>query len=500
MQISYGLCAHHYQRKVTQPITWDSRTAVNGHCLIVGMSGAGKTFQLCKMIDQMRSSSSKPVRFHVFDVHGDIRIDSASSVLFSEQTRYGLNPLRVIPDPHYGGVRKSIQAFIATMNRVRALGTKQEAVLRSILNDIYARNGFKAKDPSTWYVNENEARLISDGSDGRMYLDVPIEEKDDAKSLGAKWDAGQKCWFVNISDYQGPIQRWPPKTTARSHPTLADALGMAKYILQKTFLGASVEAITHLQATNRAAAGMNRKLLKAHRLREARIDEADLSEEVEKAKKKAIDAYSNYVNSIQSGTELMDVLKYDSTEVLKSVINRLENLNATGIFKSTAPPFDPRLPVWRYELSPLSLEERKLFVLFRLQELFNNAVQRGPQDHISDVIILDEAHIYADDDPDNIINTIAKEARKFGVALICASQSPTHFTEDFIASVGTKVILGIDEMYWRASVTKMRVPESALQWIKLTKSMLVQVKRQNDTKNEWSMVLIPSMQSVSAPH
>lgn len=48
---------------------------------------------------------------------------------------------------------------------------------------------------------------------------------------------------------------------------------------------------------------------------------------------------------------------------------------------------------------------------------------------------------------DNIINIISKEARKFGLGLICASQSPTHFSEDFISNVGTKIILGLDQMF-----------------------------------------------------
>ncbi|WP_240533847.1 hypothetical protein [Aeromonas veronii] len=117
-------------------------------------------------------------------------------------------------------------------------------------------------------------------------------------------------------------------------------------------------------------------------------------------------------------------MKYDSTDVLKSVVDRLENLNAIGIFKAVPPPFDPASQVWRYNIKALSMEERKLFVLFRLEEIFADAVQRGEQDDVVEVVILDEAHIYADDDPDNIINNIAKEARKFGLAMICASQSP----------------------------------------------------------------------------
>ena len=204
-----------------------------------------------------------------------------------------------------------------------------------------------------------------------------------------------------------------------------------------------------------------------------------------KAKKKAVDTYTEYVESISTGMELSHILKYDSTDVLKTVVDRLENLDAIGIFKPNPPPFDPAKPVWRYDLKALNMEERKLFVLFKLEEIFTAAVQRGGQDAIRDVLILDEAHIYVDDDPDNIINTLAKESRKFGVALVCASQSPTHFTQDFISSVGTKVILGIDEMHWKSAVSKMNVTQEGLTWIRPQKTVLVQTKNKGDSKNNW---------------
>lgn len=42
----------------------------------------------------------------IFDYHGDIEIPGAETVLFSEATRYGFNPLVLNTDPHYGGVRR----------------------------------------------------------------------------------------------------------------------------------------------------------------------------------------------------------------------------------------------------------------------------------------------------------------------------------------------------------------------------------------------------------
>lgn len=487
MRVIWGYDSGAAKRGERREVVWDSQTAVNGHVLMVGMSGAGKTHNLRNMIRQMTDTCDHGnLRFHVFDVHGDIDIPGASSVQFSEQTEYGLNPLRINPDPHFGGVRKRIQGFISTMNRVmRQLGPKQEAALRNILSDVYSRYGFKSDDYSTWKVDENARVLVSDGSDGRLYIDVPRGEKDDAKALGARYDGSVYCWYVDPANYSGGITRWPPKLLARSHPSIADALRMARHILQQSFLGADQVAITKLEIANKKAQAFQRKRIEALRRGENGYTNEEDQADLDKAKEAAVTAYSAYLEKLSTGNELTDIMKYDSTDVLKSVVDRLENLEAIGIFKAAPPPFDDSAPVWRYNIKALSLEERKLFVLFRLEELFARAVQRGESDDVRDVLILDEAHIYADDDPENIINTIAKEARKFGVALVCASQSPTHFQEDFVSSVATKVILGIDEMYWRGASVKMRVTEDALKWIRQRESLMVQIKAKGVSRNEW---------------
>lgn len=44
-----------------------------------------------------------------------------------------------------------------------------------------------------------------------QYLDVPWEEKDTAKQLGAKWDAAAKRWYVPEGVESGPFQRWAIK-------------------------------------------------------------------------------------------------------------------------------------------------------------------------------------------------------------------------------------------------------------------------------------------------
>lgn len=474
------------------PVTWDSSLAVNGHMLLTGMSGAGKTHQLRKIIREMSLSAppGQPLRVRIFDVHGDIEIEGASTVMYSEQTEYGLNPLALNPDPHYGGIRKRIQFVISTINKTsRVLGGKQEAVLRNVLADLYAQGGFKQNDPSTWIVDPS-AEAEPEIQDGRLYLDVSIDEKDEAKQYGARWDGDRRCWWISADAYTGPITKWQPKRSGRHYPNMADALRFANKMLKIAFLGSNQEAVSHLEAYNRAARGYQAKVVAATKKGEKLAEDEKLIADLERTGKKAIDSYTAYVESIKTGRELDDLIKYDSVDVLKSVVDRLENLLGIGIFKNKLPPHDPATTVWREHIKALGKDEQKLFVLFSLEEIFQAAVQRGETPYITDVIIVDEASNFFDDADDNILNTIAKEARKFGVALICASQAPTHFTDDFISSVGTKVVLGIDEMYWDSSTRKLRVDLEALKWIRLRERVLVQIKQSGEARNDWRWVYL----------
>lgn len=45
----------------------------------------------------------------------------------------------------------------------------------------------------------------------RIYLDVPYEEKEDAKKLGARWDRKVKSWFVREGADLEAVSKWMPK-------------------------------------------------------------------------------------------------------------------------------------------------------------------------------------------------------------------------------------------------------------------------------------------------
>lgn len=471
------------------PTIYDTSKLINGHMLIVGSSGVGKSFTIRRFIRAGLSSDTK-VRFHVFDVHGDLDIPDASVVTFSESAPYGLNPLVVNPDPDFGGVRKAIQAFLRTINQssVTSLGVKQESVIRNLMLDVYKEFGFMVDNPSSWSVNEIEAKLVGSGRDNRLYLQVPFEEKGVAQALGARWEPALKHWWIKTEDYKGDITKFPPAYKERHYPSVADLAAFAQRLYREKFLGSEQEAIGALVALNKVAQAHQRKQMEALRLRAQNIFDEEAEKVLDQSKEKAIDTYSNYINAIKTGDELENLMKYDSADVLKSVSDRLENLKSTGIFKDTTPPFDPNKQVWRYKLNALSQEEKKMLVLFLMQDLFNKAVQSGEKSDVVEVIVLDELSTYTssqDESGDGIIGVIAREARKFGLAMWAANQSPANVPESLISSVGTKIILGVDEMYWDSAIRKLRVDNKLLEFIAPTSTMAVQMKEKGTVRNKW---------------
>ena len=424
------------------PVTCNYSLLVNAHMLVMGKTGMGKTTLLYRFIQELAASGG--VRIHVFDVHGDIDLPGASSFRFSESTEFGLNPFQVSPDPHFGGVRKRVQSFISTINGCHPIGARQEAVMRHLINDLFVANGFFPEKPDSWSLVDSFERKF-------------------------------------------------PKR----YPTMDDACRFAFSKLRQLIIGSDTIAGKALEELNKATTQLN-KLAKKGSAGNKNALSADELSNLEKLKKKALDSYSEYIAHLETGKELSEFVRYDSKEVLKSVVDRFDNLKASGIFKNTAPPFDKRNSVWRYDITALREDEKRMFVEFRLQDIFSEAQERGvvsnqSEGFVRDIMIVDEAHLFFRDDDGNILNTIAKEGRKFGLGLICASQSPTHFSDDFFANVATKIILGIDQMYWDNLVRKMKIDINNMGYIQPFQVMGVQMNCKGETKSRFQMVRMPSV-------
>jgi DNA helicase HerA-like ATPase len=443
MEIKFGIDAFHYSKKnEIVPVLWNSKRVINAHMLLVGKSGTGKTHTIKKIIEQLQESG-KRVRIRIIDVHGDIDVAGASTIRFSESGLSGFNPLMINPDPDFGGVRKRIQSFISIINKTsRKLGTKQEPVLRNILLDLYAANGFYEKDPKSWHLYDS---------------------------------------YGNVLQHNG---------RAKKYPTLEDAHRYASFKLKAMFLGTSNKTILKLEETNKKARQLYIKQKNVHKA-SSKEEVEQLKNEIISVGEQAIEAFTDHIKTIESGMELTDLMKYDSIETIKSIVDRLDSLIATGIFKNKEPVFDRDSNIWRYDIRTLTnLDEKKLFVYFLLEDIFIKRVEGGEQNDVVEMVFLDEANLFFSDESDNIINIIAKESRKFGLGLCCASQSPTHFSEDFMSSVGTKVILGLDQMFWNGTVQKLKMEQNALEWIVPHQKMLVQINNKAELKNKYIWVLL----------
>lgn len=439
MKVNLGYDARGASKGKIIPLVWDTKKLLNGHALFMGKSGTGKTYTLRDIITQIAEQAKrdgKEFRCHIMDVHGDIVIDDASTVKFSESTNYGFNPLIINPDPDFGGVRKKVESFVRNINRSgRKLGDKQAATLRNLLYDLYEANYFFADDALSWKVKD---------------------------------------------------PRYPNYN--KRMPNLSDALRFARAKAKSMYMGTSSKAVSKLEQINRKKNSLYNKLKQKNKITNPN-EIADLESQIAKLCDEMTELNGEYLKAIQTGQELDEVFKYNSLEVLNSVVERLENLNSCGIFRNEIPPFDPKKAIWRYDIKSLSQEEKKLFVSFLLEAIFYMATQRGERDDLVEVIILDEAHLFITADDDNPVNVIAKEARKFGLGLFAASQSPEHFSIDFLSNVSTKVILGIDEVFWDFTCKKLRVDVKALEWIVPHQKILIQLNEKGQTKSQFTWTL-----------
>ncbi len=89
----------------------------------------------------------------------------------------------------------------ADKDEAKALGAKWSKQEQS----WYVLEGTDLQPFYKWLPKEKKVELIMASRD---YLDVPREEKDEAKALGAKWDKYQKAWYVEKGTDLEPFAKW----------------------------------------------------------------------------------------------------------------------------------------------------------------------------------------------------------------------------------------------------------------------------------------------------
>ncbi len=426
------------------PIVLDTRALINGHMLFAGMSGMGKSHQIARLL---AAASRQGVEADVFDPHEELDgVPGSVAVKFSEATRAGYNPLELSLDPHSGGVRRQISLLIDMINRTsRSLGPRQETALRNLLLDVYRARGIDADDSSTWRRSSlREAQFY------RM-----IQERD----------------YSGLKNY---------------YPILQDVLSYAERKLKALTLGSDFMAVNALEKVERSASRIQTIQTKYRK--------ADSDEEVERLqtqlgaeKVKAIEAYTNFINAIETGREYQDALKYTNKDTLISVVERLQALLHCGIMRSNPPEWGGA-KVRVHKVGSLSDDDRKLLFFTRAQAILRECMDAGKSDDVRRMILVDEGHLYYSEDGDNPLNRIAKEGRKFGLSLVVGSQSPTHFSEDFLTNCGSIFLLGIHENYWPMAVSKLNMTKTQLTAVRAQEVLLAKLRMKGSEASQFVAV------------
>lgn len=461
------------------PLLWEMDRSVNRHALMVGRTGAGKSSELKKIVRQVRKTHPDAITY-CFDCHGDLRFDGGKVFKINQSGDIGLNPLKISSHKEFGGVRAKVEQFVYTIESCqKQLGSKQESCLRNLLMDLFAQAGVDPDDHATWNIGTKGP----DDAD-RVYLEVPFDEKDRFKEALKKeqvfggWSREHSAWYCK--ERKGALTDWKIKKI-QYQPDLADLLQFAKNKLVAVHRGLNNDLIRILQELGRSVNSL--KTQSAKRL--SAIDHEDalkMEANAAKLKEKALDLFSSYLRRIDTGDMDEDDIKYDSSDVLKSVVSRLENLLGTGIFKPVDPIFDDDDRIRIFDISALSDSAQRMFVSFFIESEFLKAKEAGITDALRLCFIVDEADKYFSNDKENIINKLAKESRKFGISLIAASQGIGHFSKEFISAVATKIILAIDEDNAKELSKRFNVPEQNLNKLKAnhTVAFRTEYKGEND--------------------
>lgn len=95
------------------------------------------------------------------------------------------------------GIETTVYRFPSDEKAYEA--AQNDEKLKAILDEVASRG---AQEPT----RQEAAQAPSQG--GRIYINVPYKEKDEARQLGAKWDRGESSWYIPPGVDPEPFAKW----------------------------------------------------------------------------------------------------------------------------------------------------------------------------------------------------------------------------------------------------------------------------------------------------
>lgn len=431
-------------RQEPQLCVWDSNDLINGHTLVAGMTGTGKSHNIKRFLV---SGAKAGVEIDIFDVHEELDdIPGCVAQKFSQKTLLGFNPLVPNLDEHSGGLRVQADHFVDIINRTgRDLGNRQSAALKNLIRDTYFLRGMYPDSPRSWVKHE-----------------------------------------ITEDQYDELVRRRQWGDLKHYYPTIRDLISLAQRKLKAMSTGGDNAAVSALERVEQTASHMRSVLAKSKP--GLTTEEAKkLQDQLDRDKEEAIERYANYINSITTGREFQEHQNYTNAEVLQSLLERLYEMADSGIFLSNPPKWQGS-NVRTYQIGSLKDDKRRMLFELRAMQILRTCMDQGKTDEVRHILCADEAHLYHDEDDNAPLNRIAKEGRKFGLMLLLGSQSPTHFTEDFLTSCGTIILLGIHSNFWPMATSKLRCDKKILESVSPHNTMAIKMQRIRQANAKFQLI------------
>lgn len=148
-------------------VYWNPESLPNGHIVIIGASGSGKTQTLKGIFYALRSTYMASQKI-LIDFHGDQQTEGEVCYPIHMASAWGINPLTVNLDPEGGGPNLQAIAVVAVLRKSLQLGSVQEGMLLQILQACYQQRGIVQAEAATW---NREAPNFSDVERELRYRD-----------------------------------------------------------------------------------------------------------------------------------------------------------------------------------------------------------------------------------------------------------------------------------------------------------------------------------------
>jgi hypothetical protein len=151
-------------------VFWNPSLLRNGHVVILGTSGSGKT-QTLKALGYELPDLFPGIHVVIVDFHGDLQLPGEVCYPLNAESPYGLNPLKVDVDTKGGGPDLQSIAIAALLRKSLTMGANQEGLSIEALSLCYEKKGITQGDPQSWYLEpptfaDFQAELHSRVEDG----------------------------------------------------------------------------------------------------------------------------------------------------------------------------------------------------------------------------------------------------------------------------------------------------------------------------------------------